>query len=208
MRLPLVPREKAFYAQFDRQAEYIVDGAAQLVDMLRSRSDETELRERRRALRDAEHRGDEVTHEIVRLLNRTFVAPFDREDIYGLTSGLDDILDYVDEVADTVVIYRIWEIPDSAVRMAELIYSATQQLQMAVRKLESLKELPEHWIEVHRLENEGDVVSRAAIGALFEPGGDPIEVVKLKDFYTLLEDCLDRCEDVANVVESISIKNA
>jgi predicted phosphate transport protein (TIGR00153 family) len=208
MRLPLVPRERTFFALFDRQAERIVDGAAQLVDMLRNGGDDAELLERRKALRDAEHRGDEVTHEIVNLLNRTFVAPFDREDIYGLTSGLDDVLDYVDEVADTVVIYRIGEIPESAVRMAELIYAATKQLEAAVRKLESLKGLPEHWIEVHRLENEGDVVSRAAIGALFEPGNDPLYVVKLKDFYTLLEDGLDRCEDVANVIENIVIKHA
>ncbi len=208
MRLPLVPHERTFYHLLDRQSALIVDGAALLVEMLRSGDSAEALAQRRRGMREAEHRGDEVTHEIVRLLNRTFVTPFDREDIYALTSGLDDILDFVDEVADTVVLYRIGTIPEQAIHLAELIHTATQQLEAAVHKLEALKGLAEHWIEVHRIENEGDMVSRAAIGALFEPGSDPIEVVKLKDFFTLLEDCLDRCEDVANVVESISIKNA
>ena len=204
MRLPGVPRERAFYQLFERQAEYIVT-AADLLVMALSEDGREDLRSR---IHDCEHSGDEVTHEVVRRLNSTFVTPFDREDIYALTSGLDDILDYIDEVADTLVLYRFGAVPEAAVHQANLIRDAAAQICEAMRALESQTGLAPFWIEVHRLENEGDRVSRHAIGELFSNGMDPIELIRLKDLFTLLEDGLDRCEDVANVVESIVIKNA
>jgi uncharacterized protein Yka (UPF0111/DUF47 family) len=204
MRLPGVPRERVFYQLFQRQAEYIQTAADLLVTSL-SGGDRVELRSR---IRDCEHSGDEVTHEVVRRLNSTFVTPFDREDIYALTSGLDDVLDYIDEVADTLVLYRFGTVPEAAVHQARLIREASTQLCEAMRVLEQQSGLAPFWIEVHRLENEGDRVSRQAIGELFANGMDPVELIRLKDLFTLLEDGLDRCEDVANVVESIVIKNA
>jgi predicted phosphate transport protein (TIGR00153 family) len=205
VRLPGVPRERRFYELFNQQSDHIVAAAHLLIRQLEAGGDAADLR---RQIKDCEHRGDDVTHEIVNSLNRTFVTPFDREDIYALSSGLDDVLDYIDEVADTVIVYRITSIPDAARRMAVLIRDAVLQLQEAIRRLAAPSDLAAYWIEVHRLENEGDRVSRDAIGHLFANGTDAVELVKLKDFYTLLEDGLDRCEDVANVIESIVIKNA
>jgi predicted phosphate transport protein (TIGR00153 family) len=205
VRLSLVPRERRFYELFDEQAENIVAAARLLVDLLGGDGDREAIRGR---IKECEHRGDEVTHEIVRTLNRTFVTPFDREDIYALSAGLDDILDYVDEVATTTSLYRIAAVPAPAREMSRLIVGAAGEVRQAIGKLEAQRDLERHWIEIHRLENEGDAVSRAGIAALFEGNPDPLEVVKLKDLYALLESALDRCEDVANVVESITIKNA
>jgi uncharacterized protein len=205
VRLSLVPRERRFYQLFDQHVTSIV-AAAQL---LRTGLDDLpSFPERAGAIKDLEHQGDEVTHELVRTLNRTFVTPFDREDIYALVSGLDDVLDYIEEIADTVTLYKIELIPPAATEMVELICSAVLELQKGVAKLEGLKGVEEHGIEVHRLENLGDTASRRAIGELFSGSFDALEVIKLKEFFTLLEDALDRCEDVANILESITIKNA
>lgn len=205
VRLSLVPRERRFYELFDVQAENIVVAARLLVDLVGGDDDRGAVQRR---IKDCEHRGDEVTHEIVRTLNRTFVTPFDREDIYALSSGLDDVLDYVDEVANTISLYRIAEVPEPGRHLSRLILLAAEQIREALAKLEGNRDLERHWIEIHRLENEGDAVSRAGIAALFDGRPDPLEVVKLKDLYALLESGLDRCEDVANVVETITIKNA
>jgi len=204
VRLPGVPRERVFYELFERQGQHIVDAAELLVEML-SGGDRQDLRSR---IRDYEHACDEVTHEIARRLNSTFVTPFDREDIYALSSGLDDVLDYIDEVADTLVVYRIEEVPAAAARQAALIRDAALQLRDAVSRLRSESDLASYWIEVHRLENEGDRVSRDAIGRLFGDRIDAVDLIRLKDLYTLLENGLDTCEDVANVIESIVIKHA
>ncbi len=161
-----------------------------------------------REIKDLEHQGDDLTHEIVRTLNRTFVTPFDREDIYDLAAGLDDILDYIEEVADTTNLYGITTIPEPARELARLLAQAVAQLEQAIGKLESGKGGDEHVIEVHSLEDVGDSISRRAIAELFSGQHPPLEVIKLKDLYGLLEDALDRCEDVANVLEGIAIKNA
>ncbi len=205
MRLSLVPRERRFYQLFDQHVTSIVAAAALLRDGL---EEPASLPAKQTAIRDLEHAGDEVTHELVRTLNRTFVTPFDREDIYALASGLDDVLDYIEEIADTVTLYKIDRIPASAREMMRLIVAAVAELQHGVAKLEELKGVEEHGIEVHRLENLGDTASRQAIADLFAGGYEALEVIKLKEFFTLLEDALDRCEDVANILESITIKNA
>lgn len=205
MRLPLVPRERRFYDLFDQHAANIVGAAEALVELF---ADFRDIPARQQRIKDHEHQGDEVTHEIVRTLNRTFVTPFDREDIYALSSGLDDVLDFIDEVANTISLYGIERVPDAARPLADLLLLAVREVQAAVGKLETGRGLEPHWIEIHGLENKGDTYSRQAIAELFRGGMDAIEVVKLKDLYTLLESALDRCEDVANVLESITIKNA
>lgn len=203
--LSLIPREQRFYDLFEQQAATIVHAADLLEQAL---ADVANLPKRQREIKDLEHLGDETTHEIVRALNQTFVTPFDREDIYELAAGLDDILDYIDEVADTINLYGISTIPRPARELAELLAQAVAQLEQAIGRLRFGKKGGEHVIEVHRLEDLGDSTSRRAIAKLFSGEYPLLEVIKLKDLYSLLEDALDRCEDVANVLEGIAIKNA
>jgi predicted phosphate transport protein (TIGR00153 family) len=203
--MSFVPRERRFYDLFEKQAATLVESAILLEQAL---ADVANLPARQREIKDIEHQGDELTHEIIRALNRTFVTPFDREDIYELAAGLDDILDYIEEVADTTNLYGITTIPQSACELARLLAQAVAQLERAIGKLQSGRGGGEHVIEVHRLEDVGDSISRRAIAELFSDQHPPLEVIKLKDLYTLLEDALDRCEDVANVLEGITIKNA
>jgi uncharacterized protein len=203
--LSLVPRERRFYDLFEQQAATLVEAADLLEQAL---VEVANLPTRQREIKDLEHQGDDLTHEIVRVLYQTFVTPFDREDIYELAAGLDDILDYIEEVADTTNLYGITTIPGPARELARLLAQAVVQLEQAIGRLESGKGGGEYVIEVHRLEDVGDSVSRRAIAELFSDQHPPLEVIKLKDLYTLLEDALDRCEDVANVLEGITIKNA
>jgi uncharacterized protein len=203
--LSLLPRERRFYDLFEQQAATLVEAADLLEQALVEVAD---LPTRQREIKDLEHQGDDLTHEIVRVLYQTFVTPFDREDIYELAAGLDDILDYIEEVADTTNLYGITTIPGPARELARLLAQAVVQLEQAIGRLESGKGGGEYVIEVHRLEDVGDSVSRRAIAELFSDQHPPLEVIKLKDLYTLLEDALDRCEDVANVLEGITIKNA
>jgi predicted phosphate transport protein (TIGR00153 family) len=203
--LSFIPRERRFYDLFEQQAVTIVRSA----DLLeRALADMGYLPACQKEIKDLEHRGDEITHEIVRTLNRTFVTPFDHEDIYALASGLDDILDYIEEVADTANLYGITTIPEAARKLAGLLARAVAQLEQAIGKLESGKGVDEHSAEVHRLEDAGDSTSRRAIAELFSGQHPLLEVIKLKDLYALLEDALDRCETVANVLEGITTKNA
>ena len=206
MRIALLRRERRFYDLFDRQAGNVVAASR----LLGAAFDDaiTAMPAHQRAIKDLEHAGDELTHEIIQTLHRTFITPFEREDIYALSSGLDDVLDYIDEIAETIILYGITDIPAAAKSMAGLIIEAAIQIQGAVSKLESKSGVSEHGIEVHRIENVGDSESRRAIGELFSGRHDAVTIIKLKDFYTLLEDSLDRCEDVANVIEGIIIKNA
>jgi uncharacterized protein Yka (UPF0111/DUF47 family) len=203
--LSLVPREQRFYDLFEQQAAILVSAGVLLKEAL---DDMGNLPARRREIKDLEHQGDKITYETVRTLNETFVTPFDHEDISALAAGLDDILDYMEEIADTVNLYGIATIPRPASELADLLAQAVAQLEQAVGKLRSGKKDGEHAIEVHRLEDVGDSTSRRAIAELFQGRHDPLEVIKLKDLYTLLEDALDRCEDMANVIENIAIKNA
>jgi len=159
-------------------------------------------------IRATEHRGDEISHDIGHRLEATFVTPFDREDIYALISALDDVLDLIEEVADTFVLYRI-EAPTSiAVEQASIVVKQVELLHDALAHLQGFKGLDRYWIEVHSLENEGDRIARAAIAGLFLNETDPINLVRWKDVYGLLEDTIDKAEDVANIVERITIKHA
>lgn len=201
----LVPREQRFYDLFEQQATTLVSAGVLLKEAL---DDAGSLPARQREIKDLERLGDKYTYETMRTLNETFVTPFDHEDISALSAGLDDILDYIEEIADTVNLYGISPIPRSASELAGLLSQAVAQLEQAVGNLRSGKKGSEYAIEVHRLEDVGDSTSRRAIAELFQGQREPLEVIKLKDLYALLEDALDRCEDVANVIENIAIKNA
>jgi predicted phosphate transport protein (TIGR00153 family) len=203
--LSLVPREQRFYDLFEQQATTLVSSAGLLKEAF---GDLENLAKRQGEIKDFERLGDKYTYEIMRTLNETFVTPFDHEDISALSAGLDDILDYIEEIADTVNLYGITTIPRPASELAELLAQAVAQLEQAVGKLRSGKKGSEYAIEVHRLEDVGDSTSRRAIAELFRSEQPPLEVIKLKDLYALLEDALDRCEDMANVLENIAIKNA
>jgi len=203
--LSFIPRERRFYDLFEQQAATIVRSTGLLEQAL---ADVANLATCQREIKALEHQGDEITHEIVSTLNRTFVTPFDHEDIYALASGLDDILDYIEEVADTANLYGITTIPEPARELTRLLTLAVAQLEQAIGKLESGKGIDEHSAEVHRLEDVGDSTSRRAIAELFSDQHPLLEVIKLKDLYGLLEDALDRCETVANVLEGIATKNA
>lgn len=205
MRFNLLPRERTFYTMFERNSDITVAAAETLCSLLQQPQ---APEEKQRIISELEHEADDITHEIVKSINRTFVTPFDREDIYALASGMDDVVDYIKEISDKFGLYDLREASAPAIELGGLVLEAAQQLRQAMGKLESQKGLEPHWIEIHRLENQGDQVSRQAISDLFRGAQDPIHVMKLKDIYEVLEDALDRSEDVANVLENIVIKNA
>jgi len=200
-----LPRERRFYQLFERNSDNIVSAARLLCELLKNPAVPEERQDR---ISELEHEADEITHDIIRSLNRVFVTPFDREDIYALASGMDDVLDFIKELSDKHALYDLRTVSPPAVELGALLLHSAEELKAAIAKLESLKDLEQHWIEVNRIENQGDQVSRQAISELFRSGSDPIQVMKMKDVYDGLEDALDRCEDVANVIENIVIKNA
>ena len=205
LRLRMIPREERFYDLFVEDAANVLGAARLLEAMLRSYDD---IDRRNAELRDAEHRGDEISHDIGHRLEGTFVTPFDREDIHSLISGLDDVIDMIEEIGDTFGLYRIEAPTAIAVQQAAIIVKQCELLHEALLHLRGMKHLDTYWIEVHRLENEGDQLVRSAIADLFEGNPDPIHVFKWKEIYNLLETAIDRCEDVANIIERIVVKHA
>ena len=202
----LIPREVRFFDLFDRQSEHIIKAAAVLHEMVHHFAD---ARAKAHAIKEIEHQGDQITHEIVKKLNTTFITPLDREDIHALATRLDDVLDFIEAVAERLVVYRIKE-PTSASRaMAEVIVKMTHSMDRAIKCLRTMDPgFHEHAVEVNRLENTADALLRDSLAALFEEQGDPIEVIKWKEIYETMETVTDRCEDVANVIESIILKMA
>lgn len=205
MRLPFIPREEKFFALFSDDAANML-AAARLLGEYFSRYDE---RERLAVqLRDIEHTGDTISHDIGNKLESTFVTPIDREDISVLISRIDDIVDLIEEVADTCILYGIDEPTPVAIQQTEIIVKQCEQLQGAIDNLHDFKDLAQYWIEVHRLENEGDRIVRHAIAELFNNGTNAVDIIKWKDVYSLLEEAIDACEDAANVIERIVVKHA
>jgi len=205
MRLPFIPREEKFFELFVEDAKNVLAGARLLEEFFRSYDQRERLASQ---LRDLEHTGDSISHDIGHRLERTFVTPFDREDIHQLISRLDDIIDFIEEVADTCILYKIEEPTPTAVAQAGILVKQCEEVVRALEKLRRFKDIGPHWIEIHRLENEGDRVARKAIADLFTNGNDAIEIIKWKDIYALLEDAIDSCEDAANVIERIVVKHA
>ena len=202
MRLSLVPQERRFYDLFRRQGELIAETLDELSKSL------LEGRSRQPRLRDLEHQCDEVTHQIYRLTDTTFVTPLPQEDLLALAASCDDVVDIAEEVSDKIELYRVGTVTDQAKRIGELAASAGMELSRALAEFEN-RDVAKSRLEVHRLENEADQVGREALSALFAGDGqNAIDVIKWKEIYDLLEAILDKCEHVANVLEGISIKNA
>jgi uncharacterized protein len=205
LRFRLVPRDEGFYELFVRLATKVHEGALVFEDMVTSFDD---LAARGRRLKDIEHEGDESTHEIMRRLNTVFVTPFDHEDIHRLASELDDVLDHIEAAADLLVLHKIEApLPDMKAQ-AGILVRATELTRDAMGRLPRFKELDHYWMEVDRLENEGDRIYRQAVADLF--GGDhkAMDVLKFKDIIDELEAGIDKLEDVSDVLESIALKNA
>ncbi len=201
----LIPRERKFFRMFSEVSENLTDGARLLHDILKNPND---LTVRIGRLQEIEHRGDEMTHDIIRMLNQTFITPFDREDIHRLSSSLDDVLDFVNGAAVRMTLYRVTVPPPAAVDLAALIVKQSEELSLAVSLLESNQKVLDHCVEVNRLENEADRVSRRAIAELFEHEKDPIQLIKIKELYEVLETATDKAEDAANVLEAVVLKSA
>jgi predicted phosphate transport protein (TIGR00153 family) len=205
MRLPFIPREEKFFDLFVEDASNVLAGARLLEEFFRSYDQRERIASQ---LRDLEKRGDGISHDIGHRLENTFVTPFDREDIHQLITRLDDILDFIEEIADTCILYRI-EAPTPVAReQTEIIVKQCEEIVRALEKLKRFKDVAPHWIEVHRLENEGDRIARQAMADLFTNGTDTLSVIKWKDVYALLEDTIDASEDAANVIERIVVKHA
>ena len=203
----LIPRETKFFDMFAEIAGNVVEGAQVLSDLLHN-YDYQRLPEAVQKIKEIEHRGDDMTHRVFIKLNQTFITPFDREDIHLLASSLDDVLDFVYSASDRLVTYKITQPSPSAKVLAGIILKQAEELKKAVSLLNKNHHLLEHCVEVNRLENEADQVSREAIGRLFDGGYDPITLIKLKELLEILEEASDKAEDVANVLESVVLKNA
>ena len=208
MGLRLIPRDEKFFEMFRAQAANVVEGAKLLKDLL---EEYTDVEQKRMKIEKTENLGDEIAHKIMEKLNTTFITPMDREDIHALTSALDDILDYINGTAQRLQLYRVSSITPDAITLANVILRAAEETEALTDSMENykdIKNLKSRWIEVNRLENEGDKVSRDAIAGLFENETDPIEVIKWKELYEHLETAIDKCEDAANIVEAVVLKNA
>jgi hypothetical protein len=199
----LIPRDEAFQEIFIKDGENLLEAARALNEMF---TEFDRLDERVAGIQALEHTGDEIDAEIAARLERSFITPFDREDIHELYARLDDVVDGIQEAAETVVIYAIDEATDEARQMAGIIAAQAEQLLAALRKLDHLETAGSHLKEVHDLENKADGLSRSAIGRLFRDGGDPLNVIKLRDLYNVLEETVDAAEDAAEVLERISAK--
>ena len=202
----LIPREVRFFDLFDQQSEHISKAAALLHEMVHNFSD---ARAKMHLIKEVEYAGDHVTHEIVKRLNTTFITPIDREDIHDLATRLDDVLDFIEAVAERLVVYRIKE-PTSASRaMTDVIVDIVNATDRTIKCLRTMDPgFHEHAVEVNRLENAADRMLREHLAELFDAQPDPIEVIKWKEIYETLETVTDRCEDVANVIEGIILKMA
>jgi uncharacterized protein len=203
MHFSLIPKERQFFVLFREDVDNLMNGLRCLHELLNSSSG---FVDHARKLKDLEHMGDDITHRIIHELNTTFITPFDREDIYALASTLDDVLDLAEEVADTIVIDCIEEISPAAKQMGAILMSIGEELVQAVGELDTRDNISEHMVRVHDLENQADTITRSAIGRLFKSGADALEVIKWKDVYALLEKTVDTTEDVANILENVTIK--
>jgi predicted phosphate transport protein (TIGR00153 family) len=199
------PVDTAFYTLLTSSATQLVDGARLLAEMLGDGNDRQGIAAR---MRDAEHHADETTHEIIRRVNSTFVTPFDREDIYALSSCLDDVMDFMEEAVDLVVLYEVENLPGGVADQIEVLQRCAELTAEAMPRLQSMKDLEEYWIEINRLENTGDKSYRRMLAKLFSGQYDALEVLKLKDVVDALEHAIDAFEKVANIVEQINVKES
>lgn len=202
----LLPREEQYFTLFAQMTSYINDAAKTLVEMLALQN--SDFQEYVQRIKSIEHACDDLTHNIATRLNQSFITPFDREDIYMMSKALDDVVDLIDGAARSVVMYDIREATDYARQLAGVLQRMALQLHEVVSILQKPKGVTERLIELHRLENEGDDIYQRAVGGLFHENRDPLEVIKWKDVYEKLEAAIDRCENVANIIEGVIIKHS
>ena len=200
-----VPRDREFFDLFEEAGANILRAADLLDRMLRNYPDTKELA---REILLCEQEGDRITHDIVQRLNQTFVTPIDREDILQLAGSLDDIVDLTEEVADYLGLYKIEAPMEQAQLLAHVLMQACRQIAEAMPRLRSFDAISRYTVEINRLENDGDRISRDAIASLFESGIDPLVVIRWKDIFERLEEAIDACEHVANTLDGIVIKNS
>jgi uncharacterized protein len=204
-RITLVPQRKEFFQLFNQASANAVAISRALVDLLAQAPNGSQ--ERIRDIKGLEHEGDRLTHEVVNLLNRTFVTPFDRDDMYRLAGALDDICDHVDEAAGNIVGYGVKEIRPAAKAQGDVILRAASKLQEAVARLDGFKDSSRQLIELRELEDEGDRLNREAVSELFRTSDDAIAIIRWKDIHEALEEAVDACENAADVLEAIVVKN-
>ena len=201
----LMSRDRQFFDLFEEAAGNIQRAADLLDQMLRGYPDTADLS---REILICEQEGDRITHDIIRRLNEMFVTPIDREDIYALASALDDVVDYTEEVADYLGLYKIEAPFEQSQRLAHILLQCSRQIAEAMPRLRDFGDMSHYTVEVNRLENDGDRVTREAIAALFDNGIDPMVVIRWKDIFERLEEAIDACEHVANTLAGIVIKNS
>jgi len=207
----LMPREGRFFSLFDGHAKLIVDGALALADVLRHYDSGIDRSAGIKMIEDAEHAADRITHETVQLLHTTFVTPFDRDDIHRLISRMDDVLDLIQDTGESLVLYDIRKVTPEATQLAELVLRCAERVQSAVGLMASMADAPailKICQEIDHLESEADKVMRDAISKLFRDETDVRQVIKMKAVYEALESATDKCQDVANVIESVVLENA
>jgi uncharacterized protein len=203
VRLRLTPYGDSFIQLLTEAANNLVVAARLMVDLISDGSDREQIAAK---MRDCEHAGDERTHAIMRQLNKSFVTPFDRADIYRLAGNLDDVLDFMEAAADLVVLYRIDELPPGVLQQVEVLERAAELTAEAMPRLKSMRDISGYWIEINRLENQADQVYRRLLAGLFSGEHDALTVLKLKEVVDQLENAADAFEHVANTVEAIAIK--
>ena len=204
-RLSLSPQKREFFDLYNRAAGNAIQIAQALLELLERFPESSE--ERVRDIKELEHEGDRITHEVVDLLNRTFVTPFDRDDMYRLAGALDDICDHIDDSAEKIAGYGVREVRDHAVAQARVIHRCANKLSEAIGRLEGFKDSRRQLIELRSLEDEGDRIARQAISELFGTGVDAVALVRWKDIHEQLEEAVDACENAADVLEAILVKN-
>jgi len=207
-KFPFIPREEKFFGLFEESASNMVKAAQRLKEMIDTWKD---IEEKMTEITDLEHRGDTITHQIMAQLNRTFVTPFDREDIALLAHSMDDIVDFIHAAADAMLLYKVDRPTQRARELADIIVEAGAEVEKAISTLgrrHELKQIPSHCVEINRLENMADRVFRSAMAELFEDTTDISQVIKWREIYEHMESATDRCEDVANVLEGVALKHA
>jgi predicted phosphate transport protein (TIGR00153 family) len=204
-RLRLVPQTREFFELYSRASANVIEIARLLGELLAAFPEQNPTIAGQ--IKDREHDGDRLTHEIVDLLNRTFVTPFDRDDMYRLAGALDDVCDLIDEAADDIELYGVKVIPEQAKEQARVILDCATVLDEAIRRLDGFRDSSEQLARLRALEDEGDRIVRAAVAGLFRSGQDPISIIRWKDIHERLEDAVDACQTAADVLEAILVKN-
>ena len=203
----LIPKEMEFYSLFNQSAKLLLDAGKLLHEIVK---DFRDLPAKAQRMERLEHDADQITHEIISRLNKTFITPLDREDIHELATTLDDVMDFIEGVTEHLILYKVEQPTPQFQAMAEVVAMQVEEINKMVPRLKDLRhaDILQHCIEINRLENQADRLLREAVVELFDRGGDPLKIMKWRELYALLETATDKCEDVAVVIEGIFLKNA